>query len=334
MLHETFPAVIDRGGGLLAPERLNYLGELAVQQLEGVDLLDLVGATAPVSSSPTPTCPSDLVPAGCDVVSLAGLDVDVAGALEDLADALGARRRSTARTPPRPWRPPRARSPRQRSRAAVGTVLPAGCVVVDESNTSGVGLFGATTHAGPHSWLTLTGGAIGDGLPAAWVRRSRPRVGASCASSPTARSATRARRCGRWRARGWTSRGLLLERQLRDPQLELMRVGATASGERARAMLDLTGPARPREDRQGLRRPRLDRDECGRLVVQLEKALATEARASSTPGSRAADQRRHASGVIDPSGEATTSWTIVLVSSSVAGVGCQTTGSRSATSSS
>ena len=49
----------------------------------------------------------------------------------------------------------------------VGALLPEGAVVVDESNTSGIGLPAATAGAPRHDWLTLTGGAIGYGLPAA-----------------------------------------------------------------------------------------------------------------------------------------------------------------------
>jgi acetolactate synthase-1/2/3 large subunit len=42
-----------------------------------------------------------------------------------------------------------------------------GVIVADESNTSGVHLFEATRFAPEHQWLTLTGGAIGYGLPVA-----------------------------------------------------------------------------------------------------------------------------------------------------------------------
>jgi acetolactate synthase-1/2/3 large subunit len=51
--------------------------------------------------------------------------------------------------------------------AVVGALLPEGAVVVDEANTSGMGLPAATAGAPRHDWLTLTGGAIGYGLPAA-----------------------------------------------------------------------------------------------------------------------------------------------------------------------
>ncbi|MGW2239651.1 thiamine pyrophosphate-dependent enzyme, partial [Streptomyces sp. NPDC001759] len=51
--------------------------------------------------------------------------------------------------------------------AAVGALLPEGAIVVDEANTSGLWLPGATAGAPRHDWLTLTGGAIGQGLPLA-----------------------------------------------------------------------------------------------------------------------------------------------------------------------
>jgi acetolactate synthase-1/2/3 large subunit len=49
----------------------------------------------------------------------------------------------------------------------VGALLPEGAIVVDESVTSGLGLPAVTAGAPRHDWLTLTGGSIGYGLPAA-----------------------------------------------------------------------------------------------------------------------------------------------------------------------
>ncbi len=49
----------------------------------------------------------------------------------------------------------------------LGALLPEGAIVSDEANTSGLWLPGATSGAPPHDWLTLTGGAIGQGLPLA-----------------------------------------------------------------------------------------------------------------------------------------------------------------------
>ncbi|PRC49916.1 hypothetical protein C6A85_72255, partial [Mycobacterium sp. ITM-2017-0098] len=51
--------------------------------------------------------------------------------------------------------------------AVVGALLPEDAVIVDESNTGGVGVAAATAGAPAHDVLTLTGGAIGYGMPAA-----------------------------------------------------------------------------------------------------------------------------------------------------------------------
>src|SRR6202020_3307977 len=55
----------------------------------------------------------------------------------------------------------------EKAAAVIGALLPDGAIVSDEANTSGVWLPGATAGAPPHDWLTLTGGAIGQGLPPA-----------------------------------------------------------------------------------------------------------------------------------------------------------------------
>ena len=276
LLHETFPAVIDRGAGLPAPERLNYLGELALRQLEGADVLVLAGAASPVSFFAYPNLPSRLVPDGCEVVTLAGLDVDVVAALESLADTLDAAEVAPAPDAPRPDRPTGPLTAATLC-AAVGALLPEGCVVVDESNTSGVGLFGATAGAPAHEWLTLTGGAIGYGLPAA--------VGASIAA--------RGRRVVCIESDGsmsYTPQALWsMAREGLDVTVvccsndsyailnfELARVGATAGGERARAMLDLSGPTldlAATAASYGV--PSSTATTADELVVQLEKSLAT-----------------------------------------------------------
>ena len=51
--------------------------------------------------------------------------------------------------------------------AVVGALLPERAIIVDESNTAGITLAAATAGAPAHDVLTLTGGAIGYGLPTA-----------------------------------------------------------------------------------------------------------------------------------------------------------------------
>jgi acetolactate synthase I/II/III large subunit len=279
VLQETFAPILDRGQGLLAPERLNYLGELALAQLEGVETLVLAGAASPVSFFAYPSLPSNLVPEGCEVVVLADLSVDVPAALEGLGDALGAS--SVVATEPSlaalPGRPTGAlTSPAFCD--AIGALLPEGCVVVDESNTSGVGLFASTAHAPRHEWLSLTGGAIGYGLPAA--------VGAAVAAGGRRVLCLESDGSMNYTPQAlWTMarEGLNVTTVCCSNDsyailnFELARVGATASGERARAMLDLTGPtldlARVAE---GYGVPAATATTADELVVELEKALTTD----------------------------------------------------------
>ncbi len=70
-LCETFPTCLERGAGIPAVERLAYFAEGAAAQLDGVKHLVLAGARSPVSFFAYPGMPSDLVPAGCEVVEAA-----------------------------------------------------------------------------------------------------------------------------------------------------------------------------------------------------------------------------------------------------------------------
>ncbi|MFI5035921.1 MAG: acetolactate synthase large subunit [Acidimicrobiales bacterium] len=165
VIMETFPALVDRGAGRFNPERLIYLSEFAIGQLRDLDTLVLLGATAPVGFFAYPDVPSELVAEGCEVLNLAAPGVDAVGALRALAEALGAP--PVAAESGQPPAAPTGELTGPLFAAAVGATLPENVVVVDESNTGGVHLFGATRFSPPHRWLTLTGGAIGFGLPVA-----------------------------------------------------------------------------------------------------------------------------------------------------------------------
>jgi acetolactate synthase-1/2/3 large subunit len=166
LLCETFPARLERGAGIPAVERIGYLAEFATAQLAGLAHLVLVDARPPVSFFAYPGKPSYLVPPDCTVHVLAGDGDDAAGALDHLADAVASRHDPVVAPPVRPG-PPQGALTGETLAQAVGALLPEGAVVVDEANTAGLWLAGATAGAPPHDWLTLTGGAIGQGLPAA-----------------------------------------------------------------------------------------------------------------------------------------------------------------------
>ena len=167
LLGEMFPARLERGCGLPAVERLYYWPELASAQLEGLEQLILVDASSPVTFFAYPGKPSSLVPDGCEVFELAPPTSDVVKSLEELVEALDAAQATPALQPR--LVPPRANGPLDAAAVcqAVGAVLPEGAIVSDEAITSGAALPATTAGAPRHDWLTLTGGAIGQGLPVA-----------------------------------------------------------------------------------------------------------------------------------------------------------------------
>jgi acetolactate synthase-1/2/3 large subunit len=167
LLCETFPARLERGAGIPAVERLGYLAEFAVAQMQGLRHLVLVDAKAPVSFFAYPEKPSVLVPEGCEVHELVPDGFHVLPTLHALAGALGALEAEAVPAPAaRPDRPSGALTPESLANA-VGACLPEAAIVSDEANTAGLFVSGATAGAPPHSWLTLTGGAIGQGMPVA-----------------------------------------------------------------------------------------------------------------------------------------------------------------------
>ncbi len=277
VLSETFPAVVDRGAGIHAAERLNYIAEFAMAQLEGIEVLVLVGAPEPVSFFAYPDLASRIVPAGCIVIDLAPLHLDVARGLVSLREAVGASDASPApMDASRPARPSGALTAASLA-AAVGSVLPEGCIVVDEANTSGVGLPVATQGAPPHEWLTLCGGSIGFGLPAA--------VGAAIGGGGRRILSIEADGSAAYTPQAlWT-----MAREALDVTVlccsndsyailnyELSRVGATAHGERSKAMLDLTGPTLDlAATARSFGVPAETVTTADELVVALDKSLAT-----------------------------------------------------------
>lgn len=162
---ETFPTRLERGAGLPAVERLAYLAEAATAQLAGVRHIVLAGARSPVSFFAYPGKPSDLVPVGCQVHSLAG-PIGAADALVALADRIAPNVRAVTAELSRPQIPSGVLNVLNAA-DVIGALLPERAIVVDESNTSGMVLPQATSGGPAHDWLTLTGGSIGYGLPVA-----------------------------------------------------------------------------------------------------------------------------------------------------------------------
>lgn len=163
---ETFPSRLERGEGLPTIERLGYLAEQVTYQLDGIKHIVVAGTKAPVSFFAYPGKPSDLVPEGAQVHTLASLGQDVTRALTEVADLVAADTEPVLQQASRPALPSGPLTP-QNWVDVIGALLPENAIIADEANTSGLMLPTATAGAPRHDVLTLTGGAIGYGMPVA-----------------------------------------------------------------------------------------------------------------------------------------------------------------------
>ena len=167
LLAETFPARMERGAGVPVVDRLAYLAEQAEAQLAGLDHLILAGARAPALFFAYPGRASDLVPTGCLVTVLADREQNVEATLDLLADQVAAGASPVVAEAVLPPGPPTGPLTAISLANTIAASLPESAIVVDEANTSGFALPMALARAPRHTLLTLTGGAIGQGLPAA-----------------------------------------------------------------------------------------------------------------------------------------------------------------------
>ncbi|MGH3630505.1 MAG: acetolactate synthase large subunit, partial [Sciscionella sp.] len=243
VLAETFPARLQRGAGLPAIDRLGYLAEAVLEQLRGVTQLMLAGTKAPVSFFAYPDKPSELTPQDASVHTLVADGFDATAHLEALAELLAPYTAPVLTELARPELPTGELTAQSFS-AVIGALLPERAIISDEANTSGFLLPSNTAGAPRHDVLTLTGGAIGQGLAvalgAAIAAPDRPvlclEADGSFMYGPSAL---------------WTmvrehldiTTVVLSNRAYAILRLELQRVGAQGDGPKAKELLDLSTPA-------------------------------------------------------------------------------------------
>lgn len=239
---EYFPARLERGAGLPNFERLGYVPEHVQQQLTGVEHIVLAGVPSPVAFFAYPDTPSSLVPDGAVVHRLAGGGQDVTAALEALADAVAPGEPETVTELAEPGVPDGELTV-QSMAPVVGAVLPEGAVVVDESNTSGLMLPGATAGSPRHDWLALTGGAIGSGLPlAAGAAIAAPDRPVLCLQADGSALYTIQALATHAREGLDITTLLVNNRSYAILRMELQRLAGDESGPRSAELLDLAGP--------------------------------------------------------------------------------------------
>jgi acetolactate synthase-1/2/3 large subunit len=272
---ETFPARIRRGAGIPVVERLGYLAEHVQHQLTGAARIVLAGTRSPVSFFAYPGKASDLVPEGCDVHELAGVGEDVVGALTALADRVAPGTEPVNAPAHRPELPSGPLTV-QNWPDVIGALLPENAIIVDEANTSGVLLPAATAGAPAHDVLTLTGGAIGQGLPAAvGAAVACPDRPVICLEADGSAMYTMSALWTQARENLDVTTIVLANSAYAILRMELQRVGAAPGGQKAADLLDLS---RPNLDfvalATGMGVPASRATTAEELAEQLEKALA------------------------------------------------------------
>jgi acetolactate synthase I/II/III large subunit len=244
LMCETFPARWERGAGTPVVERLPYFPEAAIAAISIYRTVVLAGAKPPVSFFGYPGAPSFIISPEQRTSVLASPEEDVADALEELADALGAPvnidQNSIVQTPPRPT----GKITPETLSAVVAALLPENAVVMDESNTSMGPFLTMSQSAARHTLLTQPGGAIGLGPPCA--------TGAAIACPDRMVINQQADGSAMYTLQAlWTQARERLNvktiicnnRSYRILGIELMRAGAKEVGKQAQSMIGLTQPA-------------------------------------------------------------------------------------------
>jgi acetolactate synthase-1/2/3 large subunit len=244
LMSEFNNARMECGAGRVRVDRLPYPVDSALDVLKDVRQLVIAGAKIPVSFFAYPGKPGVLIPEGCAVTRLAGVEDDLEGALAALAMALDA-----AHTPPayvnelrRPALPNGKATP-DGIATVLAALLPENAVVVDESVSSGRNLSAFMASAPPHDWLSIMGGSIGWALPAA--------TGAAIGAPGRKVVALEGDGSGMYTLQAlWTMARenldvtviVLANRSYQILHTELRNMGAGAPGQRAADMLTLDRP--------------------------------------------------------------------------------------------
>ncbi len=160
----TFPARVDGGPGRAKVERLPYFPEHILATLDGMDNLILVGGQIPASFFAYRNSPGQLIPAGCTVSRLSQVDEDAIDALERLVDRLGASDAPVDTFERQEVPKPQGELNNKTIIQAIAATMPEEVIVCTDSG-GGNAAYPYCQSTATNSWLSLTGGAIGQGGP-------------------------------------------------------------------------------------------------------------------------------------------------------------------------
>lgn len=243
VMGDTFIGRIERGVGRFDIPRLPYFAEQAEQALQPFQHIVLIDTKAPVSFFAYPGIASELTPTHALAHAFSEPGDDTIAALEALVDAVGAESTPCPVVELKCPDPATGALTPESIAQTVAALMPHQAIIVNEAATGGFAIPSFTTHCPAHSWLDLTGGAIGMGIPVA--------TGAAVACPDRAVIDLQADGSAMYTLQAlWTQARenlnvttvLFSNRKYAILQVEFMRVGATNPGRKAMDMMDLSRP--------------------------------------------------------------------------------------------
>lgn len=156
----------ERGRGRHAFNPIPYPVDQAVAAMQGVEQVILIGVPKPVIFFAYPNKPGSPVPADAELHVMTRPEHDQVQALAALCDELG----NPPAVAPASYdkiAPAKGSITPESFAQSLSALLPEQAVIANEAVTFGRSMYGNTHGAAPHDWLTVTGGAIGGGIPLA-----------------------------------------------------------------------------------------------------------------------------------------------------------------------
>ena len=244
LVTDTFVSKIRRGAGLPIVEQVPYFAEMAEEFLRGVSGIVFVGSNPPVSFFAYPGKKSYLVADETKIINLCSPNHDGLNALTCLSDEAGHTEINKNLIQGSIQEiPTSGKLDHSTLGPLLAGLMPDDAIVSDESATSGFLVTPYALKAKPHDWLALTGGSIGQGLPlavgAAIAKPDRPIItlhGDGGAMYTIQALWTQARE-------GLNITNIIFANNSYEIlKIELDRVGAVTTGDRAESMLSLENP--------------------------------------------------------------------------------------------
>jgi len=244
LLAETSNGRMERGAGRVFVDKVPYRIDAAVEAMQDIDVLVLIGAGEPAAFFAYPGKPSRPHRPDCEVLPLASAAADLGDVMRRLAAELGASAQPSNATIELPEAPASGPLSGEAVSRILARHLPEQAIVCDESISTGWMFYGLSRNGPVHDYLELTGGAIGIGIPLA--------TGAAVACPDRKVLCLQADGSGMYTLQGlWTQAREKLDvvtiiysnRTYETLHGEMRNVGVETFGDNAKRMLNLDNPS-------------------------------------------------------------------------------------------